>query len=253
MYAPMIECVPKIIRFRTTRNIWDDPGGCMPNSLRALVFWFPKSAEWEVLETRDTTGFSFSSGQDYKATLVYIKVRYPSIADGSGLGDRFDSIDGSLRETIFSFGLRQGLIVTANHVGEGDVKYPNELGSTTGKSPASSGAGGAAGSREAASQTGTGSAKQPTNGVSKPTYPISSGSRVMTRFGIRNQTFRQIQVFLDGSDTPIVVRVNYQGQLEVGSTHIIKVVVGNQTFQARFTVPRVMRDIRVTTGGIEIQ
>jgi len=75
----------------------------------------------------------------------------------------------------------------------------------------------------------------------------------MTKFGIRNRTFGPIQVFLDGSNTPIVVRVNYQDQLEVGSTHTIRVVVGNQTFQAQFTVPRVMRDIRVTTSGIEIQ
>jgi hypothetical protein len=84
-------------------------------------------------------------------------------------------------------------------------------------------------------------------------YPISSGTGVTTKFGIRNQTFRPIQVFLDGSDTPIEVRVNYQSQLEVGSTHFIRVVVGNQTFQARFTVPRVMRDIKVTARGLEIQ
>jgi hypothetical protein len=50
----------------------------------------------------------------------------------------------------------------------------------------------------------------------KSAYPISSGSRVMTKFGIRNETFRTIEVFLDGSDTPIVVKVNYQDQLEVG-------------------------------------
>jgi len=83
--------------------------------------------------------------------------------------------------------------------------------------------------------------------------PITSGPRLMTKFGIRNQTFRPIKVFLDDSDTPIEIRTNYQDHLEVGSTHTIRVVVGSQVFQARFTVPRVMRDIRVTPRGLDIQ
>jgi hypothetical protein len=108
-------------------------------------------------------------------------------------------------------------------------------------------------------------AAQPVGGAAAPrqassegartssTYPISSGTGVTTKFGIRNYTFRPIQVFMDGSETPIEVRANYQSELEVGSSHFIRVVIGNQSFQARFTVPRVMRDIRVTTRGLEIQ
>lgn len=84
-------------------------------------------------------------------------------------------------------------------------------------------------------------------------YPISSGSNLWTKFGIRNQTFRPIQVYLDGSDKPFEVRLNYQSRMEVGSTHIIKVVVGDRAFERKFIVPQVMRDIRVTAKGIEIQ
>lgn len=102
---------------------------------------------------------------------------------------------------------------------------------------------------------GAGTVRQRVGEVSRPSArPRSSGPQVVTKFGIRNETFRRIQVFLDGSDEPIEVRGNYyQSHLEVGTTHLIRVVVGNRTFRARFTVPRVMRDIRVTTSGIVIR
>ncbi len=86
----------------------------------------------------------------------------------------------------------------------------------------------------------------------KSQYPISSGVGVRTKFGIDNETFRTIQVYLDESDTPIVITGahRYQDMLEIGSTHVMKAIVGGRTFQARFTVPRVMRDVHITDRGI---
>ena len=103
---------------------------------------------------------------------------------------------------------------------------------------------------------GTGPASQPAGGVSSASgYPISSGLGVQTRFGVANDTFSPISVFLDGGETPIVIRGmrTYLDNLEVGSTHMIKAVVGRQTFQLRFTVPRVMNDLHVTPRGIQVQ
>jgi len=83
-----------------------------------------------------------------------------------------------------------------------------------------------------------------------PTLPPTAP---LTKFGIRNLTYQPILVYLDDSESPIEVRTTYQGQLRVGSTHTIRVLVGRNTFTARFTVPRVMRDIRVTNGGLDIR
>jgi len=95
-------------------------------------------------------------------------------------------------------------------------------------------------------------AKQPgIDDVSKD--PVRSGSHVFTKFGVANDTLRTIQVSLDGSDTPIVIQGarRYQDKLEIGSKHLVKVIVGGKTFQLEFTVSRVMRDLHVTERGIE--
>ena len=84
------------------------------------------------------------------------------------------------------------------------------------------------------------------------TVPISSGLGIKTRFAVENETIRTIQIFLDGKDVPIEIRGvrTYTDELEVGSTHIIKAVVNGRVFQKEFTVPRVMRRLVVSSGGI---
>jgi hypothetical protein len=92
--------------------------------------------------------------------------------------------------------------------------------------------------------------------TSKPSgYPISSNSNLWTKFGIDNDTLRSIDIFLDSGDAPIAIRGGrtYTDKLEVGSTHLLKAVVGSRTFEVRFTVPRVMRDVHITAAGIDIQ
>ncbi len=85
-------------------------------------------------------------------------------------------------------------------------------------------------------------------------YPISSGIGTTTRFVVLNDTYKPIQVFLDDSDTPIELKVQrvYDKQLEIGSTHLLKAIVGQETFEVRFTVPRVMRRVTVSARGIQV-
>ncbi len=87
----------------------------------------------------------------------------------------------------------------------------------------------------------------------------TGGTGVTTKFGIDNRSGHTIQVFLDGNETPLATLrhfSNYTGQLEVGSTHTIRVELAAkflapaQVFRTEFTVPRVMRDITVTGRGL---
>jgi hypothetical protein len=84
-------------------------------------------------------------------------------------------------------------------------------------------------------------------------YPMSSGVGTTTQVTVFNETLRPVQIFLDDSDTPISLRgiSGHKASLEIGSTHILKAVVGSQVFQARFTVPRVMRRVTVSSNGIQ--
>lgn len=67
---------------------------------------------------------------------------------------------------------------------------------------------------------------------------ISSGSNVKTKFGISNQSSGAINLFLDGSETPITITGGntFKDMLEIGSTHFLKVVAGNIVYEAQFTV-----------------
>lgn len=76
-----------------------------------------------------------------------------------------------------------------------------------------------------------------------------------TRFAISNETFKVIQVFLDDSSEPIILRAQrvHVGQLQEGSTHTIKAIVGSSVFNSQFRVPRVMNSVWVTEQGIQFR
>jgi hypothetical protein len=86
--------------------------------------------------------------------------------------------------------------------------------------------------------------------TSKQAAPRASRTRTFTTFTIQNQTFGHVQIFLDDDETPILLKTSYVDQFEVGSTHTVRAVVRGRSFQIRFTVPTVMRRLRVTYEGI---
>lgn len=86
----------------------------------------------------------------------------------------------------------------------------------------------------------------------EPPTPSRVNPRVVTRFAVKNETWRLVVVYLDDSEVPITVRpgLAHIDQLEVGSSHILRAVVNGRSFRTRFTVPQVMRSLRVTESGI---
>jgi hypothetical protein len=213
----------------------------MPQSLIDLIFWFPKSVEWEVVETRPTKGFSFSSG-DFNGTEVYLKVRYPSIADAPRRDGYFEEKKGSIRETIFSVLLWDGLVAKITNVKAGDVLYTDQPVSTTGTP----------GSKEASPvSTGSVGAVGTTQGT-----PLAPTPKETTDFTIRNENdMFPAQVYFDGEKTPIRIKVNssYTVKFEVGSTHAVRVVQGfplRSTRRINFTVTSGMGPLRVTPQAL---
>ena len=85
-------------------------------------------------------------------------------------------------------------------------------------------------------------------------YPRSSGQGTTTRVVFDNDGMRTIQLFLDESSTPIEIKGarTHTESLEMGSVHLLKAVVGGQTFQAEFVV-RVTRPIVISTRGILVR
>ena len=103
--------------------------------------------------------------------------------------------------------------------------------------------------------TGNGDRTPPSpNEASKaPHYPISSGVGTTTQVTVFNETLRPVQIFLDEDETPTSLRgiSGHKSFMEIGSTHALKAVVGNQVFQVRFTVQRVMRRVTISSNGIQ--
>jgi hypothetical protein len=88
-----------------------------------------------------------------------------------------------------------------------------------------------------------------------PSAPWNPTYGPWTRFEISNETFRVIQVLVDDVAEPIIIRAQhaYVGQLQEGSTHTVKAVVGGSTFNGQFRVPRLMNPVWVTEQGIQIR
>jgi len=100
-----------------------------------------------------------------------------------------------------------------------------------------------------------GNATQSSPAKRYPIIPPRTGSTVyVTRVAVENKTYQPIQMYLDEGTTPIVIGGvrTYTSELEVGSTHLIKVVVDGRVFQQELTVPRVMRRLIVTKQGLSV-
>ncbi len=84
-------------------------------------------------------------------------------------------------------------------------------------------------------------------------YPVGSGVGGRTSFAIENIYFRGARVFLNGTDEEISLRFKdmHRVEAEVGSVHLIKVIVGGRTYEHEVTVRRDMRPLRITIRGIE--
>ena len=93
------------------------------------------------------------------------------------------------------------------------------------------------------------------SGPPEPLAPWNPAYGPWTQFGISNETFKVIQVFLDDAKEPIILRAQraYINKLQEGSTHTIKAIVGGSTFSSQFRVPRVMNAIWITEQGIQIR
>jgi hypothetical protein len=82
-------------------------------------------------------------------------------------------------------------------------------------------------------------------------YPISSGTNLIVRVDLVNRAGRTFDVYLDGSESAIRVRLGETLKLEVGSIHHIKAVVGNETFETEFTVSNhAINEITIDREGI---
>ncbi len=86
--------------------------------------------------------------------------------------------------------------------------------------------------------------------------PQTSIPKVFTDFTIQNENeMFPARIYLDDEKTPIVIKVksSYTVQLEVGSTHVVRVVQGfplGSTRRINFTVARGMRALRVTPQAL---
>jgi hypothetical protein len=93
------------------------------------------------------------------------------------------------------------------------------------------------------------------NATPAPLYPISSGTNRQTRveFTRNPLIFRDVSLYLNGSDQPIKMgaRTVEKLELEVGSRHSLRAVVGRQTFEAILTVPNFsLVEIQINANGI---